>query len=376
LTFSYDPNGNRIRKAVTQNGQTTTTQYVVDTQQPYAQVVEELDTNGAVTAKYVYGHDLLKSARGGSEYYYFYDGLGSVRLVVGAAGTVQNRYSYEAHGTVLAGAADQEGNTPNEYLFTGERVDADTGLVYLRARYYDPTTGTFKQLDSFLGDHNDPITLHRYTYGANDPTNRDDPSGHFFRVPSLAAVLTIAAIGTVVAAAIYFAVRYQVDKDNLSRVTPLTPAELAVVTQVRQQMRSGGLSELERHLTIVGTKKVNPSESLTSALTVDTMGGPRTWLYPRFFTGDIDDNQLITLIHEALHSYLGPAPTVKGDYENSATPHGRVSKVAKFWGGIIEGDDDRREGYTKVKWPTTRGPLVEYILHGGDWETFKRNCAE
>jgi len=163
---------------VEQNGQTTTTQYVVDAQQPYAQVVEELDTNGTVTAKYVYGHDLLKVSRGG-EYYYFSDGLGSVRLVVATAdGGVRNRYSYEAYGTLLAGVEDREENTPNEYLFTGERVDTNTGLVYLRARYYDPATGRFNQLDSYQGTHHEPLTLHRYLYSHANPVTLTDPSGH------------------------------------------------------------------------------------------------------------------------------------------------------------------------------------------------------
>jgi RHS repeat-associated protein len=55
--------------------------------------------------------------------------------------------------------------------FTGEPSDAN-GLVYLRARYYNPTIGQFPSLD--------PIEVpNRYRYADANPVNRTDPSGLF-----------------------------------------------------------------------------------------------------------------------------------------------------------------------------------------------------
>ena len=58
--------------------------------------------------------------------------------------------------------------------------DEDTGLYYLRARYYDPDIGAFLSTDPVAGDPFQPLSLNRYNYAANDPINLSDPNGEFF----------------------------------------------------------------------------------------------------------------------------------------------------------------------------------------------------
>jgi RHS repeat-associated protein len=61
------------------------------------------------------------------------------------------------------------GSTANAFTFTGEQTDASTGLVYLRARWYDPATGRFLSLDP-MGDG--------YDYAYDNPVaNLTDPTG-------------------------------------------------------------------------------------------------------------------------------------------------------------------------------------------------------
>ena len=55
---------------------------------------------------------------------------------------------------------------------SGQYTDTETGYQYLRARYYDPSTGTFLSRDPL-----EPITATPYAYGNNDPLNTTDPSG-------------------------------------------------------------------------------------------------------------------------------------------------------------------------------------------------------
>jgi RHS repeat-associated protein len=55
---------------------------------------------------------------------------------------------------------------------SGPVVDAESGLIYLRARYYDPATGQFLNRDPLVDETRAP-----YSYAGNNPLNRTDPSG-------------------------------------------------------------------------------------------------------------------------------------------------------------------------------------------------------
>jgi RHS repeat-associated protein len=92
-----------------------------------------------------------------------------------AAGTVTDRYVYDAFGQILA----QSGNTINTYLFAGQQRDSSLGMDYLRARFLNFNTGRFASADTFLGLTRMPLTLNKYLYTAQNPVNFTDPGGHF-----------------------------------------------------------------------------------------------------------------------------------------------------------------------------------------------------
>ena len=60
----------------------------------------------------------------------------------------------------------------------GYQSDADSGLLHVGARYYDPDAGRFTTADTYLGEVTDPQSLNRYNYCEGDPVNCLDPSGH------------------------------------------------------------------------------------------------------------------------------------------------------------------------------------------------------
>lgn len=113
--------------------------------------------------------------RGGEIWYYIYDGHGSTRLLTNEAGQITDRYAYDACGNLL----QKEGDTENDFLYTGEQYNANTELYYLRARYMDPSTGTFISMDSYQGSIYDPVSLHKYLYANANPVTYTDPSGYF-----------------------------------------------------------------------------------------------------------------------------------------------------------------------------------------------------
>jgi RHS repeat-associated protein len=63
-------------------------------------------------------------------------------------------------------------------FFTGERWEAYSQLLFLRARYYEPTTGRFVSLDTITLNFAKPSTLNLYCYAENNPATYFDPSGH------------------------------------------------------------------------------------------------------------------------------------------------------------------------------------------------------
>ncbi|MGW1992380.1 RHS repeat-associated core domain-containing protein [Embleya sp. NPDC001921] len=75
----------------------------------------------------------------------------------------------ETRGAAPANWVDRKG-------FVGGEVDDTTGLTLLGARMYDPSLGRFISVDPVI-DTGDPLQLHPYIYGYNNPLYYSDPSG-------------------------------------------------------------------------------------------------------------------------------------------------------------------------------------------------------
>ena len=156
--FSYNGAGDRVAKAV--DG--VSTAYVLDPAAGLTQVLVE--STGGESTSYLYGHDLLAQYDSGTWAYHVNDGLGSVRSLADPTGQVVQGYSFSPFGVPLGAS----GGEP--YGYTGEQWDASAGLVYLRARYYEPGVGIFLSRD--------PVKYnHPYLYAGANPIRFTDPSG-------------------------------------------------------------------------------------------------------------------------------------------------------------------------------------------------------
>jgi len=99
--------------------------------------------------------------------YFVYDGLGSCRALVSSNGVVVAKYDYDVYGSVRG----QEGQRANNFKYVaqiGHPTDEETGLIYMRARYYDPEIGRFVSEDP--GQHG----MNWFIYAMNNPTNLYD----------------------------------------------------------------------------------------------------------------------------------------------------------------------------------------------------------
>ena len=168
--YLYDYAGNRTAKIQ----EFKTTYYLVDTNGALSQVLAEYDENGTLITSYTRADQLISQERNGVKSYYLYDGFDSVRMLADEEGTVTDTYTYDAFGNLISST----GNTVNDFLYRGEQYDSFTGLYYLRARYMNPSTGTFITMDEYAGTIFEPVSLHKYLYANANPVMYSDPSGY------------------------------------------------------------------------------------------------------------------------------------------------------------------------------------------------------
>jgi RHS repeat-associated protein len=110
----------------------------------------------------------------GTVTYLHHDQQGSTRLLTGSTGTVTGSTTFDAYGNKTGST----GSSTTPLGYDAQYTSGDTGLIYLRARSYDPTTAQFMSRDPLT-----PLTEAPYNYVGDDPLNGSDPSGLIFGIP-------------------------------------------------------------------------------------------------------------------------------------------------------------------------------------------------
>ncbi len=167
-TYAYDGLDNRIAQTVS----SVVTEYLNDTQPGLTKVIAQ--TTGANTDHFVHGprgiHAMENAS--GNWTYAAQDGLGSVRAEIDSMVDVQATQNLDPFLTPM----NVTGTAEMPFGATGEQVD-DNALLYLRARYMNPSIGGFLSLDPFEGLYERTMSLNGYLYAHGDPVNLTDPSG-------------------------------------------------------------------------------------------------------------------------------------------------------------------------------------------------------
>ena len=203
VTYKYDLNGNRVSKTVQENGETTEYKYYTE---DGTILREERKTGGETQSlRYLFGTDGVIGFRyGNAEYYYRRNMQGDIAAIYDAAGNLKGEYRYGAYGDCEI-VRDEGGIASlNPYRYRGYYYDAETGLYYLKSRYYDGELGRFINADDIDAAEmmkTEPGGLNLYAYCLNDPVNTTDPDGDMpWWQKLLVGVAVIAAVAVVAVA--------------------------------------------------------------------------------------------------------------------------------------------------------------------------------
>ena len=173
-TYTYDASGIRTSKTV--NGVKT----------------EYLTAGGSILAEkknekwqqYLYdGSGQLMAIRyKGADYYYIRDGLMCITGLVDANGGAVVNYRYDSWGKLISITGSMAGTLgkDNPYRFKGYYYDEETGMYYLKSRYYQPEICRFISADERISGIGGIMRgYNMYSYCFNNPINMIDPSGNW-----------------------------------------------------------------------------------------------------------------------------------------------------------------------------------------------------
>ena len=135
-------------------------------------------------------NDPLTISREGTVYSLLTDGTSSIRQLADETGLITDTFNLDAFGNVLY----RSGSTSNNLFLHGQYHDDDTGLYYLRARWMDPTHGTFLSIDPATGNAFDPRSFHSYLYAHNNPLRYQDIEGRFSTLIDVSSTLSIQSV--------------------------------------------------------------------------------------------------------------------------------------------------------------------------------------
>ncbi len=178
-TYSYDCDGRRFRKVITNGGLSSTeSNLTVNYYYHEWQVIEERDGSDVITYQYVYGNYIdepmviddrsatiaqLNDGSGSDRQFYHYNKQYSIHSLTDEAGSITEGYVYDAYGrqTVFSNsgvdgtwftnddtqAISVNSFVGNPYGFTGRRFDNESEIWHFRLRYIDSDTGRFINRD-------------------------------------------------------------------------------------------------------------------------------------------------------------------------------------------------------------------------------------
>ena len=190
VAFAYNADGLRVQKTATSTG---TTKYIMHGRN----LVHLIRGDENLHFFYDAQNKPAIAIYNGTAYAYLYNQQDDVVGMVDSEGQLVVKYQYDAWGQPIStgGALAETLGALNPFRYRGYIYDEETGLYYLRSRYYNPKLSRFINADDVeaLGADGDINGYQLFNYCMNDPVNRRDEAGSW-SLPNWAKVAIGAAL--------------------------------------------------------------------------------------------------------------------------------------------------------------------------------------
>ena len=202
IEFKYNSSSLRVQKKVTANGKTEVTDYTL-----HGKLVTHM-TVGNDKLHFFYDNSSrpAKVDFNGTPYIYLHNLQGDIVGIIDKSGVLVVEYKYDAWGKLLSttGSLADTLGIRNPFRYRGYVYDTESGLYYLRSRYYSPSVGRFVNADdcNLIYSSAKLLTDNLFAFCENNPVSGYDPDGTFNWKAGLAVGLAFAAAGLMLLAAV------------------------------------------------------------------------------------------------------------------------------------------------------------------------------
>ena len=183
LTFKYDHNGMRIQKVLEHSWYPETTNYTYHgkllTHMEVAYT--DFDEVGHVGKLHFFYDAQSRPAKvnfNGTTYTYLHNLQGDIVGIIDKSGVLVVEYKYDAWGKLLSttGSLADTLGVRNPFRYRGYIYDEESGMYYLRSRYFNPAIGRFVNADGVVIPG--LLCSNLFAYCSNNPLSRVDTSGY------------------------------------------------------------------------------------------------------------------------------------------------------------------------------------------------------
>ena len=174
IRYYYDHAGNRVKKTV----DNVTTEYCMAGDL----LVTEKGEGHRIWYYYDSAANPVSMRVSGKDYFYVRNLQNDVIALIDDTGETVVEYKYNSWGKILSITGSKAGTIgkTNPFRYRGYYYDEETGMYYLKNRYYDPEIRRFISADSYISGFNSTM-CNVFCYCGNNPVSNTDPEGTFFK---------------------------------------------------------------------------------------------------------------------------------------------------------------------------------------------------